>query len=98
MANAFQTREKVTLEEFEAWVEQPENSVRLFELIDGEIIEVMPRRTANSRIHELTSFAVQLYCKTHNLPCYTSSADGTYDVQGNAVAPDFAYKQTPMSD
>src|SRR5690242_12614750 len=98
MANIVHPREKVTLEEFKAFVDEPENSDRLFELIYGEIIEVMPGRTSNSQIHDRIVFSVRLFCKTHNLPCYTSSADGTYDVQDNAVAPDFAYKQTPMSD
>jgi Uma2 family endonuclease len=92
------TREKITLPEFQAFIQRDENSGRLFELINGEIIEVMPGRTRNSELHNLIVVAVHNFCETHNLPCHTSSADGAYYVQGHVVAPDFAYKRTPMSD
>jgi Uma2 family endonuclease len=91
-------REKITLEAFKQFVNQDENADRLFELIDGEIIEVIPGRTSNSQIHDVIVAAVRPFCKTHGIPCYTSSADGAYKVGGNVVAPDFAYKRTPMSD
>jgi Uma2 family endonuclease len=44
------------------------------------------------------SSSVQSFCKDHNLSCHTSGGDGAYAVRGNVVAPDFAYKPTPMSD
>ncbi len=87
-----------TIEEFERFVAQPENSDRLFELINGEIIEKMPGRTSNSQIHDVIVAEVRPYCKANGIVCYTSSADGAYAVQGSVVAPDFAYKRTPMSD
>ncbi|HVU14245.1 MAG TPA: Uma2 family endonuclease [Phototrophicaceae bacterium] len=96
MANVFHTREKVTLEEFKQFVEQPENSDRLFELIYGEIIEVMPATTPHSGIHSNITGYVRPFCREHRIPCYTTNGDGSYDVQGNVVAPDFAYKQTPL--
>ncbi len=92
------TREKVTLEAFKQFVEQPENSDRLFELINGEIVEVMPGRTSNSQIHDVIVAEVRPYCKAHGLPCYTTSADGAFNVLGQVYAPDFAYKRTPMSN
>ncbi len=86
------------IEQFEQFIALPENANRLFELINGEIIEVSPGRTNNSALGHILSFAVRLFCREHNLPCYISGGDGAFDVQGNVVAPDFAYKRTPMSD
>ena len=45
----------------------------------------------------LLAYAVRGFCEQRNLPCYISGGDGDYDVQGHVVAPDFAYKQTPLS-
>jgi Uma2 family endonuclease len=87
----------VTLAEFRAFVDQPENSDKLFELINGEIMEVPTGRTSNSRIGILIALAVDSYCTEHHIPCYMSGEAGTYDIQGNAVAPDFDFKKTPMS-
>lgn len=91
------TREKVTLEDFKRFVDEPENADRLFELLNGEIVEVMPGRTANSQIHDIIVTEVRSYCKEHGIVCFTSSADGAYAVGGSVLAPDFAYKRTPMS-
>jgi Uma2 family endonuclease len=91
-------KSRVTREEFDRIVNLPENADRLFELINGEIVEVMPGRTSNSQIHDIIVAAVRPFCKAHGIPCYTSSADGAYAVLSNVVAPDFAYKRTPMSD
>lgn len=88
----------VTMSEFEEWISRPENTDRLFELINGEIIEVSPGRTSNSQIGHWIVTAVYPFCRTNGLPCYTSGGDGAYDVQGNVVAPDFAYKRTPMNE
>jgi Uma2 family endonuclease len=90
-------REKVTLEDFKRFVNEPENSDRLFELIHGEIIEIMPGRTSNSLIHSILTGEVRPFCKSRGIICYTTNADGAYDVDGSVVAPDFAYKRTPMS-
>ena len=91
-------REKVTLETFKQFVEQPENADRLFELVNGEIVEVMPGRTSNSQIHSILAAEVRPFCKAHGIPCYTTNADGAFNVLGQVYAPDFAYKQTPMSN
>jgi len=88
----------MTIDDFERFIARPENADRLFELINGEIIEVSPGRTSNSSLEHTLAFAVRLFCKQHELIGYTSGGDGAYSVQGNIVAPDFAYKRTPMSD
>ena len=91
-------REKVTFPEFQTFIQRDENSDRLFELINGDIVEVMPGRTRNSELHNLIVVAVHNFCEAHSIACHTSSADGAYRIQEHVVAPDFAYKRTPMSD
>jgi Uma2 family endonuclease len=86
-----------TIEDFEAFIAQPENADRLFEFIDGEIIEVSPGRTYHSGFPHIISFEVRLFCRDHQLPCYIGGTDGTYRIGNNTVAPDFSYKQTPLS-
>src|SRR5690606_6731166 len=88
-------REKISLEDFKRFVHQAD---RLFELIKGELVEVTSGRTSNSQIHDVIVAAVRPFCKANQIPCYTSSADGAYQIGENVVAPDFAYKRTPMSD
>jgi Uma2 family endonuclease len=88
----------VTLEEFKRYVAQPENAGRLFELINGEIVEVSPGRTQYSEFGHLIAVAVRLFCKERHLPCHTSGGDGAFRIQGHVVTPDFAYKRTPMSE
>lgn len=87
-----------TIEEFKEYVSRPENADQLFEFIDGEVIAVSPGRTRNSWISNLIVVAVYPFCREHGLPCYTTTGDGAYDIQGHTVAPNFAYKRTPMSD
>jgi Uma2 family endonuclease len=87
-----------TLTEFQDYITRPENEGRLFELINGEINEVSPGRTRYSEFGHIITVAVHLFCREHNLPCHTSGGDGAYRIQGHVVAPDFAYKRTPMSE
>jgi Uma2 family endonuclease len=88
----------VSLEEFARWAELPENADHDFELINGEVIAVTPARTPHSFIHNLIVVAVHNYCNAQKLPCYTTSGDGSYGILGNVIAPDFAYKSTPLLD
>lgn len=88
----------MTIDEFSTFVHLPENAERTFELIQGEIVEVSPGRTSNSELRDILAFEVRLFCREHDLPCHTSGGDGAFDIQGHVVAPDFAYKRTPMSD
>lgn len=86
-----------TIDAFREFVFRPENDRRIFELINGEIIEVSPGRTSNSELSYNLAFEVKLFCKERNLPCHISGGDAAYTIQGHVVAPDFAYKTTPMS-
>jgi Uma2 family endonuclease len=91
------THKPRTLTDFAAFIARPENSDRLFELINGELVEKMPGTTSNSELELLLGFQVQLFCNECNLPCRVSGA-GAYRIGADVVAPDFAYKRTPMSD
>ncbi len=87
----------MTIGEFEQYTLLPENVDRRFELIDGEIVEMAPGRTWNSGVGHILTHKVFSFCEAHDLPCYISGGDGDYDVQGNIICPDFAYKPTPLS-
>lgn len=80
-----------------AYVDLPENADRNFELINGELVEKMPGTTFNSTVGIDLSFFIKSHCLQRNLPCYISSGDGAYEILGNVVAPDLAYKPTPTS-
>jgi Uma2 family endonuclease len=92
-------REKpTTLDDFKEFIRRDENVDQLFELINGRIVEVSPGRTRTSEFGHVIAFAVRLFCRDHNLPCHTSGEQGTYQIQEHVCAPDFAYKDTPMSN
>lgn len=88
---------KLSLGEFIAWAALPENEDRLFELIDGEIVEVSPGRTYNSQIRDRIVVAIYLYCRERGQPWNTSGEAGAYRIGENVLVPDFAYKTTSMS-
>lgn len=50
-----------TIKTFQEFVALPENADRLFELINGEIVEISPGRTNNSALEHIISFAVRLF-------------------------------------
>ena len=94
-----QTQAKsITFEEFRAFALQPDNSERSLELINGEIVEKMPGTTLNSAIPVNIAFHTRLHCRDKAILCYISTGDGAYRIGNNVVAPDMAYKQSPMSD
>jgi len=61
-----EAQKSITAQEFDTWVELPENSQQLFELISGEIIERMPSKF---QIGNCRYFSTRT-CLTHyqNLP------------------------------
>jgi Uma2 family endonuclease len=86
-----------TIDDFREFVARPENADRLFELINGEIVEKIPGRTRNSELSYNLAFEVKAFCKTRQLPCHISGGDGAYSSQGQIIAPNFTFKTTPMS-
>jgi Uma2 family endonuclease len=93
---AAKTPKPMPLAEFVEFALRPENSDREFEFVNGEMVEKMPGRSTNSYIGHLITVAVHLFCREHKLPCFTSGGDAAYRVGEAVVAPDFAYKPTPM--
>lgn len=82
---------KITAEEFEAFVTLPENSDRLFELIDGEIFEKVPSNPYASYIAQVISFFIQLFLREHGIDAYVTGEAGGFVVDGDRYAPDVAY-------
>ncbi len=85
----------VTLDDFVQFVFRDENVDRMFELINGEIVEVSPSRSGHSEVAASIIFEIKLFCREKGLPGHVTAADGTYNVLGNVIAPDVAYKTTP---
>jgi Uma2 family endonuclease len=85
-----------TMDDFLEFVARPENANREFELINGEIIEVMPSRTYISGFSIHIATKVEVYCEAHNVPCFISGEAGAYLILDNILVPDFAYKRTPL--
>ena len=79
----------VTAEEFERFVMLPENAERLFELVGGEIVEVV----SNSESSELGALMIILlgsFVRPRGLGRITG-ADGGYIISGERYLPDCAY-------
>ncbi len=89
---------QITVEAFLEFALQPENNERTFELMSGEILEKMPGTTRNSAIAVNIGFNTRQHCREKSIVCYISTGDGAYRVGQDVVAPDMAYKQSPMSD
>ncbi len=87
----------MSIDEFIAFALHSDHAGQNFEFINGEIIEKMPSSSENSGIAFNIGFEVRLYCRENNLPCYISTGDGAYRVGDNILAPDFAYKPTPLT-
>lgn len=82
---------RISIEEFEAFVELPENEDRLFELINGEIVEKVPSNAFASEIAGLIIFFIHLFLREHNIKGHVTTEAGGYKVAGNRFAPDVAY-------
>lgn len=78
-----------TTEEFDSFIEQPENAERLWELIAGEIFEV-PSNPYVSAIAAKIIVLIGIYLLKHKLGHLTGEAGG-YMVAGERYAPDVAF-------
>lgn len=79
---------KMTVAEFDHWVELPENYNKLFEYIGGEIVEV-PSNAAASQISSLFNGYLFVYLLKNPIAHLTGEAGGYY-VSGERYAPDVA--------
>src|SRR5436190_17894040 len=74
------SREKITAAQFDAFLEQPENANRRFELISGEIVEKMPTQL-HAAIISLVNFFLMLYLREH--PLGYALIEARYRLPGN---------------
>jgi len=89
MVDAMIERKVVTLEEFEEFVDLPENAEKLFELVAGEIIEV-PSNAYASKIAMRFVIFIGMYLLQNDIGHVTGEAGG-YMVAGEPYAPDVAF-------
>lgn len=88
-----QLKPQVTFEEFEAFVNLPENSEGRFELIDGEIVEV-PSNPFVSVIAGLIAYALHRWLHETKSQGYITGEGGGFIINGQVFAPDAAYVRT----
>jgi Uma2 family endonuclease len=79
----------LTVEEFEAFTELPENVDSLFEFIGGELVEV-PSNPQVSKLATRVSLYIGMYLLKNNIGHLTGEAGG-YIVSGERYAPDVAF-------
>jgi Uma2 family endonuclease len=79
-----------TVEEFDRFVDLPENADKLFELIGGEIVEV-PSNPYVSEIASNISFFLKLYLRERGIEGHVTGEAGGYRVFGERYAPDVAF-------
>lgn len=84
-----QLKQRVTLDEFEAFIVRPENAEKLFEFIGGEIVEV-PSNPYASKIAGKIFGELYIYLKSNDRGHLTGEAGG-YIVSGERYAPDVAF-------
>jgi Uma2 family endonuclease len=79
----------VTEQEFDEFVMLPENADRMFELIAGEIVEVVSNPNS-SRLGMKIGARITIFVDEHDLG-YVTGADGGYIVAGERYIPDAAF-------
>jgi Uma2 family endonuclease len=81
--------QRLTVEEFDQFVELPENADKLFEYIGGEVAEV-PSNPYVSEIAYNVGFAIKSYLREHGVAGHVTGEAGGYMVSGERYAPDVA--------
>jgi Uma2 family endonuclease len=83
-------KQKLTLADYDVFIAQPENAGRIFELIDGEIVEKMPSFTP-SRVAANLVFLIRTYLIGQPIG-YLTGADGGYRMpDGQLYIPDVGF-------
>jgi len=80
----------VSIEAFEKFIHQPDNRERLFELIAGDIIEVVSNNYS-SMVAIRVAYLVQRHMESHNIEGDVTGADGGYEIGAERYIPDVAY-------
>ncbi len=81
---------RYTVEEFDQFVNLPENADKLFEFIGGESVEV-PSNPYVSEIAALIIFFIQLHLREQGIKGHVTGEAGGYMVSGERYAPDVAF-------
>ena len=79
----------LTVEQFDLWVQQPENIDKRWEFVAGEFVEVVSNNYA-SEIAATILAAIKSFAKAHKLGRVTG-ADGGYRIAGERYIPDVAF-------
>lgn len=88
---------QISIAEFTAFVQQPANAPRRFELINGEIVEV-PSNPFASVIADLILYAIQHWLISNGKSGYVTGEGGGFIIEGSIFAPDVAYvRELPTS-
>lgn len=82
-------QQQMTLEEFERFAVLPENRHRRFELIDGEVVELVSNEIP-AHITSLLTILVGSFIVQHQLG-YTTSSESGFRIGNNDYMPDFAF-------
>ena len=88
---------QITLDEFETFLDQSENADRLFELIDGEIVEKVPTEEHGMIAHIISG---EIYIYLRQNPIGRAGVEVRYQVPGdshNSRMPDFSLRLKPQS-
>jgi len=83
-------QDKLTIEEFLAFCDRPENAGRIFELIDGEAVEKMPSFTP-SEIGSTINHYIKTYVLANPIGYVTGEAGGYIMPDGQVFIPDVGY-------
>lgn len=81
--------QRISVEQFDRWVESPENADKLFEFIGGEIVE-MPSNAFVSKISQTIAGYIFMFLLAHDIGHLTGEAGG-YKVAGERYAPDVGF-------
>ncbi len=84
-------QQKLTAAEFEAFTQRPENVDRLFELINGEIVEKVPSNPYASEIAQRIAFFIRQHIREQAIAGYVTGEAGGFMIGGDWYAPDTAY-------
>lgn len=86
---AIQTKQRMTAEEFERFIRQPENADMAFELVAGEVFSVVSNNYSSMIAARILTF-IGMYLLRQNIG-YVTGSDGGYMVQGERYIPDVGF-------
>lgn len=88
---------RMTIAEFDAWVDEPAQRDKIFQYIGGEIVEVGSNPYSSEIAIEI-SFHIKLYLRENDIQGHVTGADGGYKVGGERYIPDVGYLAKSKQD